>query len=303
MPIPDFQSLMLPVLKLASDGLEHRSRDARESLATQFHLTEEERKETLLSGQGRFYNRIIWAVIYLRRAGLLDSGQRGVFRITDRGQAALGQNPQRIDMKFLAQFPEYREWRKGAPPAEKPEVSEQPVLVTTPDELIDAGYTQLREQLIDEVLRQVRASPWQLLERLVVPLLLAMGYGTSEDSGLVLGQAGDGGVDGVIYEDALRLGAIYFQAKRQEATVGRPQLQAFAGSLDGLHVTKGVFITTADFSNEARKYVRDTSKAISLINGRRLAELMVDYEIGVSTAKTLTIKRLDTDYFADPDVL
>ena len=303
MPIPDLQSLMLPVLKLASDGVEHRSRDVLELLATEFNLTEEERREPLLNGQTRFYNRILWATIYLRRAGLLDSAQRGVFQITERGQAALAQNPQRIDLRFLTQFPEYRDWRKGTPQDERLGVSEQPVLVTTPDELIEAGYKQLREQLIDEVLRQVRSSPWQLLERLMVPLLLAMGYGTSQDSGLVLGQSGDGGVDGVIHEDALGLDAIYLQAKRQEANVGRPQLQAFVGSLEGRHATKGVFATTSDFSREAHEYVRHIPKSVSLINGRRLAELMVDYGIGVSTEKTLTIKRLDTDYFADPDVV
>ena len=304
MAIPDFQSLMLPVLKLASDGLDHLSRDARERLSEEFGLTDEEQREPLLSGQSRFYNRILWALHHLKMAGLIASSGRGTFHITEQGLAVLGEPPARIDLRFLSQFPEYKD-RRGARREEgKPETSAPAIsIVATPMELVEAGYKQLREALVEEVLQQVRSSSWQLLEHLVVALLLAMGYGALEDSGVVLGKSGDGGVDGVINEDALGLDAIYLQAKRQEATVGRPQVQAFVGSLEGRHANKGVFITTSDFTREAREYLRHIPRAVRLINGPRLAELMVEYGVGVSVEKTLTLKRLDADYFLDPDAM
>jgi len=303
MAIPDYQTLMLPVLAAAEDIEEHDASELRESLAALFRLTEEDRNTLLPSGRQRtFDNRVRWAIFYLKKALLIESPRRGVYRITERGQQALRDKPDRIDNAFLSRFPEFETFRQRGGPTGEP--AEAPPLerAETPLELFETSYQQLRSQLADELLQRVRSSPPDLLERLVIDLLLSMGYGSGKDSGLVLGQSGDGGVDGVINEDKLGLDVVYVQAKRWEAGVGRPEIQRFAGSLEGHRASKGVFITTSTFSREAREYVRMIGKRIRLIDGVELAQLMVDYGVAVSEIHSYSLKRVDSDYFAEEPI-
>jgi len=303
MSIPDYQTLMLPVLAAAGGGEEHDASDLRESLAALFQLTEEDRNTLLPSGRQRtFDNRVSWAIFYLKKAVLLESPRRGVYRITERGRQALKEKPDHIDNAFLSRFPEFETFRQRGVSTEGP--AETPPLerAETPLELFEVSYQQLRSQLADELLQRVRSSPPDLLERLVIDLLLSMGYGSGKDSGLVLGQSGDGGVDGVINEDKLGLDVVYVQAKRWESCVGRPEIQRFVGSLEGHRASKGVFITTSTFSREAREYVRTIGKRIRLIDGDELAQLMVDYGVAVSEIHSYSLKRVDSDYFAEEPI-
>lgn len=305
MPIPDFQSAMLPVLRLAQDGKDHTLREAVEAIAVEFKATEEERNELLPSGrQRRLHNRVGWAKTYLQKAGLVAPNGRGRFRITSRGKEVLQRRPNRIDMKFLEQFPEYNAFaalRHDAAEAE-PSAPELPSTTETPEELLEESYQELRRRLADELLDRIKACDPQFFEKLVVDLLVTMGYGGSrKDAGLAVGQSGDEGIDGIIKEDRLGLDVVYIQAKRWNNTVGRPVVQAFAGSLEGQRARKGVLITTSDFSREARDYVRQIEKKIVLINGVELAKLMIDHGVGVTEVATYTVKKLDLDYFGDED--
>ena len=298
MSIPDFQSFMLPLLEFTADREEHKQSDAADALARHFKTNEADRREMLPSGrQTRFNNRVAWAIVFLRKAKFLESTRRGRFKITDRGLEILKSNPARIDVKYLmqhgdAEFKEFRQPSHGDPPPEDP--------TSTPREIMDAGYQEMRRDLSQELLNRIKSSPPRFFEQLVVDLLVAMGYGGSRiDAGEAVGQSGDGGVDGIIKEDRLGLDAIYLQAKRWENTVGRPVVQAFAGSLDGYRARKGVLITTSQFSPEAKDYVSRIEKKIVLIDGEELAKLMMDYGIGVATDAVYEIKRLDTDYFEE----
>ena len=302
MAIPDFQSFMLPLLKFASDGKEHSQSEASEALSHHFSITESERREMLPSGrQTRFNNRVAWANVYLRKSGFLESTRRGRFKITERGQEILRSNPARIDVKFLLKNgdAEFREFHR---PSRQDENHEEPSIETvrTPREIMDAGYQEMRRDLSQEILKRIKSSSPRFFEHLVVELLVAMGYGGSrKDAGEAVGQSGDGGVDGIIKEDRLGLDVIYLQAKRWEGTVGRPIVQAFAGSLEGHRARKGVLITTSQFSPDALDYVTRIEKKIVLIDGDELAKLMIDYGIGVAADATYEIKRLDTDYFEE----
>ena len=302
MAIPDFQSFMLPLLKFASDGKEHSLSEASEALSHHFSITESERREMLPSGrQTRFNNRVAWANVYLRKSGFLESTRRGRFKITDRGQEILRSNPARIDVKFLMKNgdAEFREFHRPSRPDgnhEEPSIE----TVRTPREIMDAGYQEMRRDLSQEIIKRIKSSSPRFFEHLVVELLVAMGYGGSrKDAGEAVGQSGDGGVDGIIKEDRLGLDVIYLQAKRWEGTVGRPIVQAFAGSLEGHRARKGVLITTSQFSPDALDYVTRIEKKIVLIDGDELAKLMIDYGIGVAADATYEIKRLDTDYFEE----
>lgn len=326
MPIPDYQSCMLPLIRLASDGHEHVYGDVTETLAQQFQLTEQDRRELLPSGQEpRFDNRVGWAITYLKKAGLLERRGRGRFRITQRGMDVLNKNPATINTKFLRQFPEFLEFQRKANNKQDGTHSEltQSALVQvpsaqnrylnsaeeapdevephqTPQEVLDASYQSLRRTLAQDLLDRVKASPPRFFENLVVDLLVTMGYGGSKkDAGQAVGQSGDGGIDGIIKEDKLGLDAVYIQAKRWEGTVGRPVVQAFAGSLEGQRARKGVLITTSQFSPEAKDYVTRIEKRIVLIDGEQLAQLMIDYGIGVAEVATYTVKRVDSDYFGE----
>jgi restriction system protein len=306
MSVPDFQSFMLPLLKFTVDREEHKQSDAADALSHHFSVTESDRKEMLPSGrQTRFDNRVAWAIVFLRKAKFLESTRRGRFRITERGLEILKSNPPRIDVKFLMQKgdAEFREFRQPSHhnenQIENHDESSSDV-IRTPREVMDAGYQEMRRDLSQELLNRIRSSPPRFFEHLVVDLLVAMGYGGSrKDAGEAVGQSGDGGVDGIIKEDKLGLDAIYLQAKRWEGTVGRPVVQAFAGSLEGHRARKGVLITTSQFSPEALDYVTRIVSKIVLIDGEELAKLMIDYGIGVADDVVYEIKRLDTDYFEE----
>lgn len=301
MAIPDYQTLMLPVLKILGDGKEHSLRELVDRLAAEFGLTEDELEElTPRGGQGVFLGRVGWAKTYMSQAGLLSTVKRGVYRISQRGAEVLGQNPDRIDNKYLQQFPEFRDFQLRSRQSRKQEdqVSTGPTRVDTPEELIEASYTQLRAQLASDLLEHVKSLSPSAFERLVVELLVRMGYGGSrEDAGRAVGRSGDGGIDGVINEDRLGLDVVYIQAKRWENSVGRPDVQAFAGALAGQKARKGVMITTSSFSRHACDFVTQVQSKIVLIDGEELAELMIDFGLGVAPVALYEIKKVDTDFF------
>ena len=299
MPVPDYQSCMLPLLEFAADGEEHTRREAIEALASRFELTPPERAELLPSAGDRLFdNRVSWAQFYLKKAGLLESPRRATFRITAHGAAALSERPARIDVKFLERFPEFRAFREKPPNGEPSAISIPEAPSSTPEEALEAAYQAIRQSLSQELLvRVLRGSP-AFFEKLVVELLVKMGYGGSRrDAGERLGQAGDGGVDGIIKEDRLGLDAIYVQAKRWQAAVGRPEIQKFVGALHGQRARKGVFITTSTFTREAVEYVSQIETKVVLIDGEKLASLMIDFDVGVSVAVAYALKRIDSDYF------
>ena len=300
MSIPDYQTIMLPLLKFVADGKEHTLREIIEGLADIFNLNDEERRELLPSAkQPIFDNRVGWATTYLKKAGVVETPKRAVYRITERGQGVLNKNPQRVDNKFLDQFQEFKEFRARKampnggtiPPKENGDIN--------PEELFESAYKDLQETLTAELLDAIRNCSPEFFERLVIDVLLKMGYGGSRrEAGAALGRSGDEGIDGIIKEDKLGLDIIYIQAKRWEkTTVGRPEIQRFAGALLGQAAKKGVFITTSTFSREAQDYVKGLDAKIILIDGERLAELMVEYNVGVDPVATYEIKKLDSDYF------
>jgi restriction system protein len=301
MAIPDYEACMLPLLRLAAYDGNHMLKEVLPTLADQFGLTEAERNELLPSGQENvFRNRVSWANTYLKKAGLLRSERRGYFSITERGKNVLAQHPQSIDVKFLAQFPEFQAFKgasKGGSTVEDVPTPE-PAVTQTPLELLETAYAKIRSELTAEVLDRIKAESPSVFERVVVELLLRMGYGGSRaDAGQAIGKSGDEGLDGVIKEDRLGLEIIYLQAKRWTATVGRPEIQKFAGALHGQHASKGIFITTSDFSREAHEYVARIGSKIVLIDGLTLAQLMIDFGVGVVTEKIYEVKRVDSDFF------
>jgi len=297
--IPDFQKFMLPLLRLAGDKKEHRLQDAVEQLANEFGLTEEERKELLQSGtQTLFANRVGWANTYLKKAGLLESTRRGYFAITERGLKVLQDNPAEINVKYLEQFPEFVQFRKlQKTPGGKSDsnFSED----KTPLELIEIGSRKLQDELASELLEQVKKCSPAFFEKLVVELLVKMGYGGSlEDAGKAVGRTGDEGIDGIIKEDKLGLDAVYIQAKRWNSSVGRKEIQQFAGALQGQKAKKGIFITTSSFSKEARDYAAKIENRIVLIDGEELVKLMIENNLGVSITAQYAVKKIDLDYFS-----
>jgi len=303
MAIPDYQTLMLPVLKMASDQKEHKFSQVVDELAVEFSLTQEERSELLPSGsQAVFNNRVGWARSYLKQAGLLTSPKRGFFRITEDGQKLLRSNPPKIDSSVLEQFPAFIEFKnrrkdKSENDGTSEEMPEQ-VETQTPEDSLASAYSKLRNSLESEILSSIKEASPSFFERLVVDLLVKMGYGGNrKDAGKALGKSGDGGIDGIINEDRLGLDVIYIQAKRWEGTVGRPEIQKFAGALQGQRAKKGVFITTSSFTNDAKEYVSRIDVKIILIDGEMLSSLMVDNNVGVSTIGQYEVKKLDSDYF------
>jgi restriction system protein len=302
MAIPDFQTLMLPLLELASDENEWSMQDARDQLARKFAVSEEEQNALLPSGrQSIFSNRVAWAKSYLTQAGVLESPRRGVFRLSDRGREVLREKPQKITVKYLERFPEFVEFRS---PQSKPEEISIASGITedkqTPEEMLDAAYQRLRRDTAVDLLSRVKKSSAAFFEHLVVDLLLKMGYGGSlKEAGNAIGRSGDEGIDGIIKEDRLGLDVIYLQAKKWEGTVGRPEVQKFVGALHGKRARKGVFITTGVFSSEAIDYIGNIDPKVVLIDGRHLAEFMIDFGLGVTEASVYQIKRIDSDYFGE----
>ena len=304
MAIPDYQTLMLPVLKLASDGNEHKFSKAVEVLADEFNLSTEERNELLPSGsQAVFHNRVGWARSYLKQAGLLASPKRGFFTITQKGKKLLATNPSRVDASTLEQYPEYIEFKnrkkeKGEEDEAELASSSEQESTLTPEDALASAYNKLRSALESELLIAVKESSPSFFERVVVDLLVKMGYGGNrQDAGRALGKSGDGGIDGIINEDRLGLDVIYIQAKRWEGVVGRPEIQKFAGALQGQRARKGVFITTSSFTKEAREYASVIETKIILIDGEHLSKLMAEHNVGVSTVGQYEVKKLDSDYF------
>jgi restriction system protein len=299
MAVPDFQSMMLPILKIVGDGQEHELNEVIATLSQQLDLSEEDRKELLPSGrQTRLVNRISWVRAYFKMAGLLESTGRGKFRITQRGLEVLESNPREINREFLKQFPEYVESQSLSRQNIAAEEAKTKEPDQTLDEAIEASYQSLRRTLAQELIERIKKCSPSFFERLVVDLLVAMGYGGSrKDAGRAIGQSGDDGIDGIIKEDKLGLDAVYIQAKRWDHTVGRPVVQAFMGSLAGQKARKGVLITTSQFSQEARDYINRIDTKIVLIDGEQLAQYMIDHGIGVNEVVSYIIKKVDADYF------
>lgn len=303
MPIPDYQACMLPLLRYSADGGEHQLKDAISALAEVFCLTDEERNEFLPSGQQPvFTNRVGWARTYLKKAGLLSSPRRGFFKITERGIRVLEERPDEINQKYLERFPEFIEFktlRRDRNEENGPDTPEL-ALGQTPHEALESAYERLRSELASEILLSIRGCDPSLFEKIVVELLVKMGYGGSrKDAGRAIGRSGDEGIDGIIKEDHLGLDNIYIQAKRWEATIGRPEIQKFAGALQGQRARKGIFITTSNFTREAEDFVSRIDSKIILIDGATLAKLMIEFGVGVNPVATYQVQKIDSDYFTD----
>ncbi len=301
MAVPDFQSFFKPLLEIAADGKEHSIKDARTAIAKNMNLAEEDLKELLPSGtQTKFDNRVVWAKSYFIQAKILESPRRAYFQITDRGLDLLKKGYDRIDIKILNQYPEFVEFHtmKSTPSAENGH--QDLSSLETPEETLQKAYHNIRNDLAAELLEKIKSNSPQFFERLVVDVMISLGYGGSRaDAGKSIGQSGDEGIDGIIKEDKLGLDVIYLQAKRWDGTVGRPEIQKFVGALHGRRAKKGVFITTGRFSEDALRYVESIDPKVILIDGRTLTELMIDYGLGTSTTAKYEIKRIDTDYFTE----
>ena len=309
MALPDFQQLMLPLLQYLADGKEHPNREVLDTLADQFNLTEEERKELLPSGQDYlFRNRVAWARTHLKGAGLVDNPRRGFFVITEQGRSLLAGKPDTINLKILHNYPAYLEFRNRHKIKDKDaEIDsgdsagvEHGEDSRTPEEQIEAAFELLRDNLVSQILDQLKSSSADFFEKVVVEVLVKMGYGGSrKDAGQAIGRSGDEGIDGIIKEDRLGLDIIYIQAKRWNTTVSRPEVQKFAGALQGRRARKGIFITTSEFSKQASQFVQQIDSKIILIDGKQLAQMMLDHNVGVSTEAIYELKRIDSDYFAE----
>lgn len=303
MAIPNFQTLMLPLMRISQDGGEHLFKDAVDSVAKQYGLTEAELTELLPSGRAPlFYNRLAWAKTHLTKAGLLELPRRGSFRITDRGRQVMLSAPAKIDMPLLQQFPEYAAMRgaRTGPSTGALPIADLAAEEVTPEESIERAYELIRRGLADEILQSIKKCSPTFFEQLVVQLMIQMGYGGSrEEAGRAVGKSGDGGIDGIINEDRLGLDAIYLQAKRWEGVVGRPEIMKFVGALAGQRASKGVFITTSWYTQEAKDYAANSQYKVVLIDGPRLSDLMIEHDLGVSVAASYQLKRIDSDFFAD----
>ena len=298
--IPGFQTIMLPLLKYFGDNKEHSTSEIVEHISNAFSLTEEQRNQLVPSGvQTTIYNRVIWAKTYLKKAGLLEPIEKSFFKISKRGLDVLNKNPEKINMKFLEQYPEFQEFKKLKKESKKTIEDENKLLETrTPEELVRSGYKIIKDTVKSDIIINVMNCSPRFFEKLVVDLLIKMGYGGSlEDAGRAIGKSGDGGIDGIIKEDKLGLDFIYIQAKRWEGIVGSPEIHKFVGALTGKQANKGVFITTSRFSSEAKDFVIHLNMKVVLIDGEQLAQLMLDYDIGVTKIETYEIKRIDNDYF------
>jgi len=301
MPIPDFQSLMLPLLQEISDGREHSNQDIETAFDQKYGLTEAERQQILPSGRKVFPNRIAWAKASLKKAGLVECPTRGCLRITAEGRKVLAKPPDRIDIPFLKQYPAY-DWH-GPPKPAGDSADPLQFINLTPEESLERSYQTIQQRLADQLLERVKQCSPAFFERLVLDLLLAMGYGGSRaDAGRHVGRSGDGGIDGIIKEDTLGLDVVCIQAKRwTDTVVGSPEVTAFAGGMGAHKARKGVLLTTSSFSKAAEEYVKKIELKIVLVDGRRLADLMMEYDIGVENAMRYDVKKVDTDYFTEEE--
>lgn len=304
MSVPNFQEFMLPFLRALADRNEHNIPEMCQIIAKDFDLTDDDLKELVPSGrETRFKNRVYWARVYLEKAKLIDVTGRGRFKISDRGVALLKENPESIDIKRLEQYAEFIEFKGKTSKKLVDTIVTQPQEMEsgtlTPEEMLESNYATLRQQLIHALLDQIMKSPPSFFEQLVVDVLVAMGYGGSRlDAGQAIGKSNDGGIDGIIKEDRLGLDVVYLQAKRWSNTVGSPEIQTFVGSLNLNGASKGVFITTSSFTKPALETVNGLrSPKVVLIDGIELAEMMIDYGVGVHDVATYTVKKIDPDYF------
>ena len=303
MTIPDYQTVMLPILKHLSNQQEYRARDLIEPISDMFGLSDDEKRELLPSGKQRIIdNRIGWARTYLKKAGLLEDPRRGYTKITDRGIEVLNQKPQKINIKFLKQFSEFIEFRsrKNQDNTDSNNVTnivDEEIEDVTPDELMEKGYELINSNLRQDLLNKLLINSPSFFEEVVLKLLLSMGYG----EGKVTGHSGDGGIDGVVYQDKLGMDKIFFQAKRfdENNAVSASMVRDFVGALDLNGVNKGVFITTSKFPKNSIDLVSRSHKSIKLVDGKYLVQLMIDYNLGVDTEKTYKIKRIDSDFFPE----
>ena len=299
MPIPDYQSLMLPMLNQLKDGSAKSLKDLLDALTQQFNLTEEECAERISSGHSTVMkNRVGWARTYLHKAGLVSIPQRAHCQITERGQYVLQSPPERITVRYLKQYPEFLEFVKPKQHSESND-SDSDDDAATPEEQLTQAYRALNNTLASDLLDQIKQTTPAFFEQLVVDLMIAMGYGGSrEEAGQATQLSADGGIDRIIKEDPLGLDSIYLQAKRYtDIKIGRPEIQKFAGALQGFRAKKGVFITTSDYSKDATDFANQIDNKIILINGEQLAALMIKYNLGVSIKQTYELKSIDTDYF------
>ncbi|NNM95831.1 MAG: restriction endonuclease [Bacteroidia bacterium] len=303
MPIPTFQEIMLPLLTYFGDNNEHKSRETIDYLANHFNLSEEEKQRLLPSGtQAIFDNRVGWAKTHIAKAGLLESPRRSVYKITESGRQVLAENPPQINVNFLQRFPSYIEFIRPSNHNGEERLAEPLDNSSgTPEEILENSYSNIRRALAQDLLTKVKQNTPAFFERLVVELLVKMGYGGSlKDAGRATRLTNDQGIDGIIKEDKLGLDVIYIQAKRWDTqSVGRPDIQSFVGALDGQRANKGIFITTSHFANSALEYVNTITKKVILIDGEKLADYMIEYGIGVSTSTTYEIKKMDNDYFGE----
>ena len=301
--IPDYQSIMLPYLKVVANKKEWSFHDLIETLAQAFNVTDEEREKMLPSGGQRIFdNRVGWSRTYLKKAGLVESTKRGFVKITEKGLTVLSHNPDLINVRFLKQFPEFVEFIAIKKENNESYLDEQLESSQTPEELLETAYLKIRNSLAHELIHKVIQLPPDFFERLVVELLVKMGYGGSiKDAGKAIGKSNDEGIDGTIKEDKLGLDIIYIQAKRWQKgnMVGRPEIQKFVGALAGQGAKKGIFITTSSFTREATEYQPRNETKIVLINGDQLSQMMIDYDLGVSSTNKYEIKKIDHDYFGD----
>ena len=304
MSIPDFQTLMRPLLELHNDGKEHLNRDLVDALAKLFSLTDDERREMLPSGRAKMFdNRVGWAKTYISNAGLIESPRRSVSIITAEGHRVLKDHSGAINLQFLAKYPgikSFREKKREAGVDTEQLISIEIGSPETPEEALDNAYLKIRSDIEREIISKILANPPEFLERVIIDLVVKMGYGGNrKDAGEAIGRSGDEGIDGIIKEDPLGLDIIYLQAKRYEGSVGRPDIQKFAGALQGQRAKKGIFITTSTYSKEARDFASKIDTKIILIDGPTLAKLMFDHGVGVSVNATYEVKRIDTDYFEE----
>jgi restriction system protein len=302
--IPDYQSFMLPLLRRLGDGKPHKLADILADLADDLKIPEDDRHEVLRSGVNTIRSRAGWAQVYLKEAGLLTRPSRGLLAISEEGLRVLATNPSTIDNKFLASYPSFLEFQHRSRPP-RSGVSPVPVAPSpsaeTPDEQMERLWQERRDLVARDLLQRIAAMDPAGFESLVVRVLVAIGYGGSyAEAASVVGRSGDAGIDGIIKEDRLGLDAVYIQAKRWQGVVGRPEIQRFSGSLDGARASKGVFITTSSFTPDARSYVRGIGKHIVLIDGPMLADLMIEYGVGVVTERTYVVPKVDLDFFEAP---
>ena len=299
MSIPDYQSFMLPLLKLGKNKVEHSMKEAYEILSKEFNLSKDEKNELLPSGTQKIYkNRIGWARTYLKKAGLVESNKRGYFNITEKGLEVLNDDIKSIDNKFLEKFEGFKEFKKRN--AKKNYEQHNNNTLETPEEVIEKSIDELNKSLTSEILEYLKNTSPSYFEQIVIEVLVKMGYGGSlKEAGQVVGKSGDGGIDGIIKEDKLGLDAIYIQAKKWENSVSRPEIQKFVGALQGRRARKGIFITTSYFTKEAIDYTERIESKVILIDGNKFANLMIENEVGVTTLSKYFVRRIDSDYFLE----